>query len=247
MLEIPKYRRRSTQDGGSKPSQRELILILSTMAPGCIVAYLDPKDASGFSSLGQWLDAIPDTLPGVKSTVKLEATDTVDEERPYRIEYLIHIIDIDCIEDQKIESLRSLASDLLDRSDWNLFRSISFDKKPDFDTSKTPPLDMQLVQVGMAPNPEPTNIADYHNWYKTEHMPFLAEVPGWQVGNRYEFVRSVGDRVETVRPFLAAHLYDKVNGLGGPEWRKSVDSQYTKRIQRNCVEPNHRRTWKVVG
>ena len=99
----------------------------------------------------------------------------------------------------------------------------------------------------MAPNPDPDNIKDYHNWYKTEHMPFLAEVPGWQVGNRYEYLRSVGSGKEIVRPFLAAHLYDEMNALGGPEWKKSVDSQYTKRVQQNCVLPNHRRTWKVVG
>ncbi|KAF2247613.1 hypothetical protein BU26DRAFT_506819 [Trematosphaeria pertusa] len=218
------------------------------MAPGCIVVYLDAKDSSGFKSLEKWLATVRTAIPGVQVTMKLEATDTVDEsERPYRLEYLLQVADIDNIQDSTIESLRASAKDLLTRSDWNLFRSISFDKKPDFDASVTPPLNMQLVQVGMAPRNDPDNIADYHNWYKTEHMPFLAQVPGWQVGNRYEFVRAVGDKAEIVRPFLAAHLYDEVNGLGGPEWRKSVDSQYTKRVQKNCVEPNHRRTWKVVG
>ncbi|KAF2111848.1 hypothetical protein BDV96DRAFT_581891 [Lophiotrema nucula] len=217
------------------------------MAPGAIVIYIDPK-SSGFTELGSWLNSVHEAVPGVRTAMKLEATDTVDaKERPYRYEYLLQVADIDAVNDGALEELHAKGKTILNRSDWNLFRSISFDKKPDFDDSVTPPLNMQLVQVGMAPRNDPENIADYHDWYKTEHMPFLAEVPGWQVGNRYEYLRSVGDKAEIVRPFLAAHLYDEVNGLGGPEWRKSVDSEYTKRVQRNCVEPNHRRTWKVVG
>ncbi|KAF2467913.1 uncharacterized protein BDR25DRAFT_374221 [Lindgomyces ingoldianus] len=217
------------------------------MAPGCIVVYLEPKDSTGFASLQSWLATIPETIPGVQVMTKLEATDTVDASRPYRLESLIQVENIDTIQDATISHLRTSSNSLLSRSDWHLFRSISFDKKPDFDTTRTPPLNMQLVQVGMAPRNEPEIIADYHNWYKIEHMPFLAQVPGWQVGNRYELLRSIGDGAEPAKPFLAAHLYDEVNGLGGPEWRKSVDSAYTKKIQKNTSEPNHRRTWKVAG
>lgn len=217
------------------------------MAPGCIVIYLDPKD-SGFIGLDTWLSTVRESVPGVEVMTKLEATDSIDEnERPYRYQLLVQVSDVDKIQDSTLESLYSGAGSILKESDWNIFRNVSFDKKPNFDTTRTPPLTMQLVQVGMAPNPSPENIADYHNWYKTEHMPFLAEVPGWQVGNRYEYLRSVGSGKETVRPFLAAHLYDQVNGLGGPEWRKSIDSEYTKRIRANCVLPMHRRTWEVVG
>ena len=215
------------------------------MAPGAIVLYLDPT-SSDFQSLNPWLDVIRETLPGVNLVIKLEANDAVDElKNPFRHQYFIHVEDVAAIYDSYIKKLQEQAQSLAKRCQWNLFRRISFDQNPDFDASKSPPSGMHLVQVGMAPRPDHHSIKDYHNWYATEHMPLLSKVPGWQVGTRWEFVRTVGPQIEEVRPFLACHLYDEQNGLGGPEWRKSIESKYTQAIGKSCIEPNHRRTWTV--
>jgi hypothetical protein len=91
----------------------------------------------------------------------------------------------------------------------------------------------------------PGDTEDYSKWYDEEHQGMITKVPGWIKSERYELAKAYGSQVGAA-PFLAVHFYDEKNGLGGPEWRASVETIWSKKIRENVVVPHYRRVWKVV-
>lgn len=84
---------------------------------------------------------------------------------------------------------------------------------------------------------------DYHGWYNEEHGPMLSLVPGWNENQRYRLEKSYGD-IETAK-FYGFNYYDEENGLGGPEWTASTNTEWTQRVRSNHEKPNIRRVWKI--
>ena len=84
---------------------------------------------------------------------------------------------------------------------------------------------------------------DYHGWYNEEHGPMLSLVPGWNENQRYRLEKSYGE-VETAK-FYGFNYYDEQNGLGGPEWKASTNTEWTQRVRSNHEKPNVRRVWKI--
>lgn len=107
--------------------------------------------------------------------------------------------------------------------------------------SHTPAQGSKLVINGSSPRPDKVN--DYHDWYNKEHGPMLSLVPGWNECQRYRFEKAYGD-VETAS-FYGFNYYDEQNGLGGPEWKASTDTEWTRRVRNNHEKPNVRRVWKI--
>ncbi|KFZ03205.1 hypothetical protein V502_11147 [Pseudogymnoascus sp. VKM F-4520 (FW-2644)] len=91
----------------------------------------------------------------------------------------------------------------------------------------------------------PRDTEDYSKWYDEEHQGMITKVPGWIKSERYELAKAYGSQVRAA-PFLAVHFYDENNGLGGPEWRASVDTMWSKKIRENVIVPHFRRVWEVV-
>jgi hypothetical protein len=75
-------------------------------------------------------------------------------------------------------------------------------------------------------------------WLKSASL-----VPGWNENKRYRLEKSYGD-VETAS-FYGFNFYDVENGLGGPEWKASTDTEWTQRVRSNHAKPNIRRMWKI--
>jgi hypothetical protein len=107
--------------------------------------------------------------------------------------------------------------------------------------SHRPAQGSKLVINGSSPRPDKEH--DYHGWYNEEHGPMLSLVPGWNENQRYRLEKSYGD-VETAS-FYGFNYYDEHNGLGGPEWRASTNTEWTQRVRSNHEKPNIRRVWKV--
>jgi hypothetical protein len=107
--------------------------------------------------------------------------------------------------------------------------------------SHTPAAGSRLVVNGSSPRQDKEE--DYHNWYNEEHGPMLSLVPGWNENKRYRLEKSYGD-VETAS-FYGFNFYDVENGLGGPEWKASTDTEWTQRVRSNHAKPNIRRMWKI--
>ncbi|GAB7335035.1 hypothetical protein MBLNU13_g06894t1 [Cladosporium sp. NU13] len=107
--------------------------------------------------------------------------------------------------------------------------------------SHSPAQGSKLVINGSSPRADKEH--DYHGWYNEEHGPMLSLVPGWNENQRYRLEKSYGD-IETAK-FYGLNYYDEQNGLGGPEWKASTNTEWTQRVRSNHEKPNIRRVWKV--
>ncbi|KAJ5458523.1 hypothetical protein N7475_009911 [Penicillium sp. IBT 31633x] len=212
------------------------------MTAGLLRVWLEPQDSVEGPPFQKWRKTAFSEIPGISAVDILTATDKVEGANIYRYENAYHLDNIESIDDSLVASLRSASKQLIKHSDWQLYERISYDKRDDLGQRLT---GTAFVTVGMSPIETPEDIADYHNWYKKEHMPILAEVPGWRTGSRYKRVACFGDDAEFAAPYLAIHQYEEHNGLGGEQWLKSVNSSWTKRVMSNLSAPNHRRTWKL--
>ncbi|KAL2848914.1 hypothetical protein BJY01DRAFT_246139 [Aspergillus pseudoustus] len=105
-----------------------------------------------------------------------------------------------------------------------------------------PPHGSTIVINGSTPRQDKED--DYHAWYDQEHGGKLALVPGWRGMRRYALAK-VYEEIETAN-FYGVNFYDKVNGLGGPEWKAGV-TEWTLRIRQNAAKANLRRVWRVEG
>ncbi|KAF7553875.1 hypothetical protein G7046_g6975 [Stylonectria norvegica] len=211
-----------------------------TMAPGLILLYVA---VSNDEALPRW-HAELQKIPGMVTVRKLIATDIVDLSRPYRDSYDVEVTDTKLITEEVLKLLMAAAGSAISRWDAHVYSQISAEAKENIDLKAYPPTNTELIQVGMSPTPESTQ--DYHAWFDEEHLEMLADVPGWRTGHRFEWIRSAGNGDETASPFMSAHTYAEVSGLGGDIWRKSIETPWTKKVLANLNAPTHRRAWKFV-
>lgn len=188
-------------------------------------------------------------IPGITAVDILTCTEGPDDEKPYRYENTYHLSDISAFIDNYQTFIPSLLSDpstsnLIKHADWQVYKCIVHSKRDDIEPKTRQP-GAVVVAVGMSPNNTPEAIADFHAWYDQEHIPLLRDVPGWREGSRYMRVAEFGDRREFAAPFLAVHQYNEVNGLGGEQWRRSIESEWTRRVMASLGARNHRRVWRV--
>lgn len=127
-----------------------------------------------------------------------------------------------------------------DRLEWQVYKLVTKVTRPGTETEANPRAST-MICVGVTPNEGTYD--GYATWYDEEHVKLLSKVPGWRSSARYQLAVSFGS-LKGVPPYLAVHFYDEKNGLGGPEWRKSVETEWTLKVRENCA-PHYRRVWIV--
>jgi hypothetical protein len=128
--------------------------------------------------------------------------------------------------------------------DWLIYKRISELSRHNTEEQEdktTAPSDSVMVCVAITPK----DAGDYSKWYEEEHQGMITKVPGWRKSERYELAKAFGTQTGAA-PFLAVHIYDEKNGLGGEEWKASIDTAWSKKIRENVVVPHYRRVWQVV-
>lgn len=211
---------------------------MSPEKPGIVLVFLNPRpDISGFET---WRKEAFLGIPGVKEIQILSATDAVEDNKPYRYQNAFLVENIQVFDEKLVGDLTSSASKYILNSDWHIYGTVSFNARENLEG---PVPGTVVVSVGMAPIDTEEVITDYHKWYTDEHLPLLAEVPGWRTGSRYSLDHVLGSKLEYAAPFLAIHQYDEENGLGGPVWKKSF-TPWTEKVVKAVSAPHHRRVWR---
>ena len=83
-------------------------------------------------------------------------------------------------------------------------------------------------------------------WYEEEHVPLLQKVPGWRRTRR--FVTSYLDLEsghKTEKEYLALHEYAPQNGLGGPEFKAAITTEWCDKIYKDVVKDRKRRVYEL--
>jgi pimeloyl-ACP methyl ester carboxylesterase len=86
---------------------------------------------------------------------------------------------------------------------------------------------------------------EYERWYKEEHIPMLAKVPGWR-RSRMFVTSSVEDKDKSQFEYVALHEYAPENGLDGPEFQAAVSTPWRNEVQKSVVKEKRRRTYDLV-
>jgi hypothetical protein len=128
--------------------------------------------------------------------------------------------------------------------DWQVYRLVSKRSRAGFEEKDNGVVASGATIVCVGVTPKLDSFEDYSKWFEEEHAELLSKVPGWVKSSRYELAKSYGSQGH-VAPFIAVHLYDELNGLGGPEWKKSVETEWTLRVREQCAVPHFRRVWIV--
>lgn len=80
---------------------------------------------------------------------------------------------------------------------------------------------------------------DLKTWYRDEHIPMLARVPGWR-RSRLFVTASIDKASRDTTEFAALHEFTPHNGLGGPEHKAALETPWRSRIADSLVSKTRR-------
>ena len=86
---------------------------------------------------------------------------------------------------------------------------------------------------------EPGHEADFEDWYNTEHLPALAQVPGVNGARRYRRAGSSGESGHDYPEYLALYAIASPDIAGNEDWRAAVETPWTVRLR-----PHFRAVWR---
>jgi hypothetical protein len=205
--------------------------------PGLFRVQFRPTDSLG--DFERWRGNALQGVPSYTSKIILTTTDELEDGKPYRFENFYHLADIDSMDLEKV--LRAWSTPHAHIT-LLLYKRLNFYAH---DGKEIPPSGSMIVANALTPENDAAVLQDYHNWFEQEHIHKLMAVPGWRTGSRYELVSQVGEQAEYAGPFLAVHQYDAENGLGGAEWKNSIVSEWTLKIDKRMAKRPHRRVFRV--
>ncbi|KAL2866667.1 putative alpha/beta hydrolase [Aspergillus lucknowensis] len=84
---------------------------------------------------------------------------------------------------------------------------------------------------------DPAAEDDLRRWYRDEHIPMLARVPGWR-RSRVLVTASIDPNAR--REFVALHEFTPQNGLGGPEHKAAMDTPWRNRVAESLASKTRR-------
>ncbi|KAE8356924.1 Alpha/Beta hydrolase protein [Aspergillus coremiiformis] len=115
------------------------------------------------------------------------------------------------------------------------------DYKPIEEIPDTEAVGSILVSVVLTVPADAAKEEDLRRWYREEHIPLLARVPGWR-RSRLFVTSSIDPKAS--REFLALHEYGAINGLGDPEHKAAMDTPWRNRIMSETVTSRKRRVYQ---
>lgn len=94
-----------------------------------------------------------------------------------------------------------------------------------------------IVAVFLNLYPGADKKAELDKWYRQEHIEMLSKVPGWLRTRRY--VTSSVDSRSAVE-YLALHEYSPENGIGGPEFKAAISTEWAEEVMTKVVKHKKR-------
>lgn len=129
--------------------------------------------------------------------------------------------------------------------DRRLYDLIEDQKAPDYRPLESQPDSAAtgsiLIANTLTVHPGQDKEDDLNRWYREEHTPMMASVPGWRSSRR--FVTSSIDP-KAPREYLALHEFAAENGLGGPEHQAAVNTPWRTKIMNEVVANKQRRVFQ---
>lgn len=80
----------------------------------------------------------------------------------------------------------------------------------------------------------PSQVEDFHAWYREEHIPLLMQVPGWCAIRRYELVGGTGP------DYLALHYLESASAMSRPEHDRAVQTPWRARAAKARIQHERR-------
>lgn len=112
---------------------------------------------------------------------------------------------------------------------------VPYDSILDLGTAASPPAHLFVVGIELENGHED----DFEQWYNTEHLPALAEVPGVNRAVRYRRADSDGSADSEYPEYLALYDITAPDIAGNADWVKAVETPWTVRLR-----PHFRAIWR---
>ncbi|OJJ57687.1 hypothetical protein ASPSYDRAFT_153846 [Aspergillus sydowii CBS 593.65] len=184
-------------------------------------------------------------LPFVTNGFRYRAVDDVDPEWVA----LYDITDMDeltretylALREDGIKTPREKATMAQIAVDRKLYDLLQDEKAADFqpleDQPDTSVAGNVLISNTSTVPADPAKEDDLKRWYKEEHIPMLARVPGWR---RSRLFTTASIDPNARKEFVALHEFAAQNGLGGAEHKAAMDTPWRNRIAETLTSKTRR-------
>jgi pimeloyl-ACP methyl ester carboxylesterase len=220
--------------------------------PGLLYVTMQPRDSLPAAQFHDWYNTehgpLRLRLPFVTNGFRYRAVDGVEPE-------WVALYDITEMEELTRETYLALRGDGIKTPrekatmaqiavDRRLYDLLDDQKASDYkaleDTLDTEAAGSVLIAVSLTVPADAAKEEDLTRWYREEHIPMLARVPGWRRSRHF-----VTSRIDPKAPreFIALHEYSAKNGLEGPEHKAALGTPWRNRIMSETVTDKKRRVY----
>lgn len=224
--------------------------ILFKMAtPGLLYVTMQPRPSLPAAQFHDWYNSehgpLRLRLPFVTNGFRYRAVDDVDPEWVA----LYDITDMDeltretylALREDGIKTPREKATMAQIAVDRKLYDLLQDEKAADFqpleDQPDTSVAGNVLISNTSTVPADPAKEDDLKRWYKEEHIPMLARVPGWR---RSRLFTTASIDPNARKEFVALHEFAAQNGLGGAEHKAAMDTPWRNRIAETLTSKTRR-------
>jgi hypothetical protein len=183
-----------------------------------------PADEQSFHAWYEDHMAVRREMPGFFNAQRYR---TVDPDGPRHMAWY-DLADTSTLDTPEYQALR--AREAVNPRDVDMRGSIPFVERRLYrciDTDEpwaAPRSDVAPFVMSVALEPPPDQVADFHAWYREEHLPMLMKAPGWRRIRRYEQVEGNGPR------FMALHELDSLGGFKSPEYTAAISTPWRLQV-----------------
>ncbi|KAE8386809.1 Alpha/Beta hydrolase protein [Aspergillus alliaceus] len=221
--------------------------------PGLLYVTMQPRDSLPPAQFHDWYNTehgpLRLRLPFVTNGFRYRAVDGIEPEwlAPYDITDMVELTRETylALRGDGVKTPREKATMAQIAVDRRLYDLIDDQKSSAYtpleEIPDTEAAGSVLVSVLLTVPADATKEEDLNRWYREEHIPMLARVPGWRRSRR--FITSSIDP-KAPREFLALHEYSSKNGLEGPEHKAAMDTPWHNRIMSETVRDKKRRVYQ---
>ena len=217
--------------------------------PGLLYVTMQPRPSLPAAQFHDWYNSehgpLRLRLPFVTNGFRYRAVDDVDPEWVA----LYDITDMDeltretylALREDGIKTPREKATMAQIAVDRKLYDLLQDEKAADFqpleDQPDTSVAGNVLISNTSTVPADPAKEDDLKRWYKEEHIPMLARVPGWR---RSRLFTTASIDPNARKEFVALHEFAAQNGLGGAEHKAAMDTPWRNRIAETLTSKTRR-------